>query len=97
MTALRMTALRMTARRIRPGDCVKIPDGRIGRVRHSSKGKYKVRVRRKTSETHQFIEFTRQELELVGCPQGWMSPAGYNKYLRTTLAKMRQRQAVRRK
>jgi hypothetical protein len=83
----------MTSRSLRPGDCVKIPDGRTGRVRESSKGKYKVRVRRKTSETHQFLDFRRRDLELVECPQGWMSPAGYNRYLRKTLAKMRERLA----
>ena len=87
---------KMASRTIKPGDCVRIPDGRIGRVRQSSKGKYKVRVRRNTSETHQFLEFSRGELESVDCPQGWMSPAGYNRYLRKTLAKMRQRLAVRR-
>jgi len=87
----------MTLRTIKPGDCVKIPDGRIGRVRQSSKGKYKIRVRRKTSETHQFLSFSREDLEPVACPQGWMSPEGYNRYLRKTLSKMRQRQAVRRR
>jgi hypothetical protein len=39
------------------GDCVRIPDGRIGRVREFSKGKYRVRVRRMTSATHQFLTF----------------------------------------
>jgi len=87
----------MTYRTIKPGDCVKIPDGRIGRVRQSSKGKYKIRVRRKTSETHQFLDFSRRDLEPVACPHGWMSPEGYNRYLTKTLAKMRQRQAVRRR
>jgi hypothetical protein len=78
---------------IRNGDCVRIPDGRIARVREKSGGKYKVRVRRATSETHQFLWFQAQELEPVECPAGWMSPSGYNRYLKTTLAKMRQRMA----
>lgn len=78
---------------IKNGDCVKIPDGRIARVRSKSRGKYKVRVRRATSQTHQFLWFPAQELELVKCPKGWMSPSGYNRYRRTTLAKMRQRTA----
>jgi hypothetical protein len=52
-------------------------------------GKYKVRVRRATSETHQFLWFQAQELEPVECPAGWMSPTSYNRYLKTTLAKMR--------
>ena len=78
---------------IKNGDCVKIPDGRIARVRGKSGGRYKVRVRRTTSTTHQFLWFTAQELELAECPKGWMSPSGYNRYLKATLAKMRQRVA----
>ena len=27
------------------------------------------------------------------CPKGWMSPVGYVRYLKVSLAKMRQRQA----
>jgi hypothetical protein len=77
---------------IRAGDCVRIPDGRIGRVR-ATKGKtYRVRVRRKTSPSHQFLIFAAKDLQRVDCPKGWMSAAGYLRYLRVTLAKMRQRQ-----
>ena len=47
----------MMARTFRVGDCVRIPDGRIGRVREVSGGKYRVRVRRATSATHQFLTF----------------------------------------
>jgi hypothetical protein len=79
------------------GDCVGIPDGRIGRVREVSKGKYRVRVRRTTSATHQFLMFAASSLRRVDCPKGWMSPAGYVGYLKITLAKMRQRQARSRK
>ncbi len=74
-----------------PGDCVKIPDGRIGRVRDYSKGEYRVRVMRKTSHTHQFLKLKEDELSKVDCPKGWMSPEGYNRYLKVTLEKMRQR------
>lgn len=74
------------------GDCVKIPDGRIGRVREKNDATYKVRVKRKTSDTHQFLQYSAAELEKVDCPGGWMSPDGYNRYLRKTLAKMRERQ-----
>ena len=81
------------ARTFRAGDCVRIPDGRIGRVRGVSGGKYRVRVRRATSATHQFLMFAAWELKRVGCPKGWMSPEGYVRYLKVTLAKMRQRQA----
>lgn len=78
---------------IRNGDCVKIPDGRVARVRGRSSGKYKVRVRRQTGATHQFLLLSAAQLRRVDCPPGWMSPAGYNRYLKTTLAKMRQRLA----
>ena len=81
------------ARTFRVGDCVRIPDGRIGRVREVSGGKYRVRVRRATSATHQFLMFAARDLKRVDCPKGWMSPEGYVRYLEATLAKMRQRQA----
>jgi hypothetical protein len=85
------------ARSFRVGDCVRIPDGRIGRVREVSGGKYRVRVRRTTSATHQFLMFAVGDLNRVDCPKGWMSPEGYVRYLEVTLAKMRQRQARSRK
>ncbi len=78
---------------IRNGDCVKIPDGRIARVRGKFSGQYRVRVRRETSATHQFLTLPAAQLQRVDCPPGWMSPAGYNRYLRITLAKMRRRRA----
>jgi hypothetical protein len=81
------------ARRFRVGDCVGIPDGRIGRVRQVSGEKYRVRVRRTTSATHQFLMFEVAELKRVDCPKGWMSSEGYIRYLKVTLAKMQQRQA----
>ncbi len=76
---------------IHPGDCVQLPDGRIARVRDAVKGTYRVRVRRKTSKTHQFLKFRGQDLKKVACPKGWMSPEGYNRYLKVTLEKQRQR------
>ena len=79
------------ARTFRVGDCVRIPDGRLGRVREVSGGKYRVRVRRTTSATHQFLMFAAGDLKGVDCPKGWMSPEGYVRYLEVTLAKMRQR------
>jgi len=77
------------------GDCVRIPDGRTGRVREVEGRRYKVRVRRKTSQTHQFLTFAAEDLERVDCPKGWMSPEGYVRYLDATLAKMRQRGAAK--
>jgi hypothetical protein len=82
------------AKALRVGDCVRIPDGRIGRVREVSGEKYRVRVRRTTSATHQFLMFAGKDLKRVECPKGWMSPEGYGRYLRVTLAKMRQRRAA---
>jgi hypothetical protein len=76
---------------IRPGDCVKVPDGRIARVRERAPDGYKVRLRRKTSKSHQFLTFAPHDLERVDCPKGWMSPEGYNRYLKATLAKMHER------
>ncbi len=76
---------------IRPGDCVKLLDGRVARVRDVAKGTYTVRVRRKTSQTHQFLKFPGTKLRKVTCPKGWMSPEGYNRYLKVTLKKARER------
>jgi hypothetical protein len=81
---------------IRAGDCVRIPDGRIGRVRADDGNSHRVRVRRKTSQSHQFLVFAAKDLKRVDCPKGWMSPTGYLRYLRVTLDKMRQRQERRR-
>ena len=80
--------------RWRIGDCVLLPDGRVGRVREVSGRKYRVRVRRKTSATHQFLIFHARDLKPANCPKGWMSPEGYVRYLTTTLVKMRQRQSA---
>lgn len=80
---------------IQPGDCVRIPDGRVARVRESNDEQVKVRVRRKTSKTHQFLVFAESDLTPVDCPKGWMSPDGYNRYLKTTLDKMEQRKRDR--
>ena len=76
---------------VKAGDCVQIPDGRIGRVRDVSSNKIRVRVMRTTSHTHQFLFFSKSQLKVVACPKGWMSPAGYNRYLKTTLEKMKKR------
>lgn len=79
---------------IRPGICVAIPDGRIGRVRERSDGGYRVRVRRATSTSHQFLVLAGTDLRPVDCPKGWMSPTGYSRYLKVTLAKLHQRKAA---
>jgi hypothetical protein len=78
----------------RVGDCVLVPDGRVGRVREVSGGKCRVRLRRTTSATHQFLTFRPGELKRADCPKGWMSPEGYARYLEATLAKMKQRRSA---
>ena len=76
---------------ISSGDCVRIQDGRIGRVRDITKKEYIVRVRRKNTKNHQFLKFTLEEVTKVQCPKGWMSSEGYNRYLKETLSKMKKR------
>ena len=75
----------------RMGDCVRLPDGRIGRVRAKSGRQYRVRERRTTSATHQFLTLAAKDLKQADCPKGWMSPEGYVRYLTATLAKMQER------
>ena len=78
---------------IRAGDCVRLPDGRTGRVRAVRGRTIRVRVRRRTSATHQFVTLAVTSARRVDCPKGWMSPGGYARYLRVTLGKMRTRLA----
>ena len=79
------------AKRWRVGDCVRLADGRIGRVRETLGRKLRVRVRRATSATHQFLILEKTDAERADCPAGWMSPEGYARYLKVTLEKMRKR------
>jgi hypothetical protein len=88
--------MRLSRRPIRVGDCVRLADGRVGRVRAILKGAVRVRVRRTTSTRHQLVLARATTLRPVDCPAGWMSPPGYVRYLRVTLAKMRTRLARRR-
>jgi hypothetical protein len=81
----------------KPGDCVRIPDGRIARVREVSERRCRVRVRRTTSQTHQFLMLDWTDLVPVDCPKGWMSPEGYLRYLDVTLKKMNERAASKKK
>ncbi len=84
------------AAKFQAGDCVRVPDGRIGRVRARAGRQLRIRVRRRTSETHQFLLLAPSALRRVECPKGCMSPAGYRRYLRPTLAKLRARVRTRR-
>ena len=47
------------------------------------------------SQTHQFLLLRAGALARVECPPGWMSPAGYQRYLTSTLAKLRERRRAR--
>jgi len=85
------------AARFKVGDCVRVPDGRIGRVRAVDAGRYRIRVQRRTSKTHQFLLLRAGDLRRVTCPSGWMSPDGYRRYLKPTLAKLRKRQRASKK
>jgi hypothetical protein len=89
--------VKVRARRSAPhsGDCVRVPDGRIGRVRGRSGPFVKVRVRRQTSDAHELLMCDPMTLKRVDCPKGWMSPQGYQRYLRITLRKMRERAAAK--
>lgn len=71
--------------KIKKGMCVKIPDGRIGRVRDYSARKWRVRVKRTTSNSHVFMRFNSADLIIVDCPPGWMSVDGYNNYIKKTV------------
>ena len=82
---------------IQVGDCVTVPDGRIGRVRSVDGSKVKIRLMRTTSHTHQFIWYLQSEVKVVSCPRGWMSPNGYNRYLKITLEKMKERSVKKKK
>ena len=85
------------SRRFAIGDCVRVPDGRVGRVRAFEGREYRIRVERVTSRTHQFLHLRAGEMTRVECPAGWMSPDGYRRYLKPTLAKQRERQRAKRK
>jgi hypothetical protein len=84
----------MTAK-LQVGDCVRVPDGRIGRVRARVGRKLRVRLRRPTNATNTFLLLAPSDLRAVKCPAGWMSPAGYRRYLGPTLAKLRARVRAR--
>src|SRR5262245_30785614 len=58
----------LMSRRFNIGDCVRMPDGGVGRVGAVEAGRYRVRVRRRTSETHQFLLFPGGGHSRVQCP-----------------------------
>ena len=76
---------------INSGDCVRLHDGRIGRIREIFKKSTEFEYRRKNSKNHQVIKVTSGDITRIQCPKGWMSPDGYNRYLKQTLSKMKKR------
>ncbi len=77
------------------GDCVRVPDGRLGRLRARVSAGWRVRVRRVSGSGNQFLVLSPDQLRRVSPPKGWMTPAGYRRYLKATLAKRRARSRVR--
>jgi len=61
------------------GECVRLTDGRPGRVRQKVGGKFRVRVRRAGGKTDELLLLGRREIEKIDPPSGWMSVEGYNR------------------
>ncbi len=54
---------------LREGDCVRLADGRIGRLRGRKGALFKVRVRRRTGKTQQFVMVEAGKLRRIACPK----------------------------
>jgi hypothetical protein len=61
------------------GECVRLSDGRPGRVRGKLGTKYRVRVRREGKKGDEVLLLSARELQKIDPPAGWMSPEGYNR------------------
>ena len=61
------------------GECVRLSDGRPGRVRGKLGAKYRIRVRRQGKKSDEVLLLSARELERIDPPAGWMSPEGYNR------------------
>lgn len=81
---------------LRAGDCVKVPDGRAGRIREKEGAKWRVRVRRRGGTTDELLLFSSRELRRIEPPAGWMSPEGYNRRLAAARRAGRERRRDRR-
>ncbi|HEY6146162.1 MAG TPA: hypothetical protein VIZ69_00630 [Thermoanaerobaculia bacterium] len=64
---------------LRRGECVRLSDGRPGRVRGRIGTKYRVRVRRTGGKSDEVLLLPGRELEKIDPPAGWMTPEGYNR------------------
>ncbi len=78
---------------LRPGDCVRVPDGRPGRVRDRRGDKYRIRVRRVGGTSDEFLLLPRRELVRIDPPAGWMSLEGYNRRVAAVKRNARSRSA----
>ena len=63
----------------RRGECVRVPDGRPGRVRAARGDKIHVRVRRRGTKTDEVLPFSGADLKPSDPPAGWMTPEGYRR------------------
>jgi hypothetical protein len=63
----------------RRGECVRVPDGRPGRIREARGDTIRVRVRKRGGTTDEILAFPPWDLKAIEPPAGWMSPAGYNR------------------
>ncbi len=75
---------------IQPRGCVRLPDGRVGRVREHVGDALRVRVRRTMSISQQFVLTKTAQVERICCPEG------YNRYLTVSLKRMHGRTVVAR-
>ncbi len=66
---------------LQTGDCVRVPDGRPGRIRGRQVGQLRVRVRRPGSEVDEILLFRPGQLARIEPPAGWMTPEGYRRRL----------------
>ena len=78
--------------KLQTGDCVRVPDGRPGRVRGREGGRVRVRVRRPDSTVDELVLFRTAQLSRIAPPSGWMTPQGY----RRRLAAARRNAKIRR-
>lgn len=77
---------------LQAGDCVRVPDGRPGRVRGREGGRLLVRVRRPGSTVDELLLFRSAQLSRIAPPSGWMTAQGY----RRRLAAARRNAKIRR-
>ena len=73
------------------GECVRVPDGRPGRIREARGDTVRVRVRKRGGTTDEILAFSPGDLKAIDPPAGWMSPAGYNKRLLAARRNARKR------